>query len=58
MDIKQLGKGATLLIPVSAPGAMFSAGDAHFAQGDCETCGTAIEMRATLHVRFGLRKMF
>jgi formamidase len=31
VDIKQLGKGATLLIPVSAPGAMFSAGDAHFA---------------------------
>lgn len=56
VDIKQLGKGATLLIPVSAPGGMFSAGDAHFAQGDCETCGTAIEMRATLHVRFGLRK--
>jgi formamidase len=32
------------------------AGDAHFAQGDCETCGTAIEMDATLHVRFGVRK--
>jgi formamidase len=56
VDIKQLGKGATLLIPVSTPGGMFSAGDAHFAQGDCETCGTAIEMRSTLHVRFGLRK--
>jgi formamidase len=56
VDIKQLGKGATLLIPVSAPGGLFSAGDAHFAQGDCETCGTAIEMRATLRVRFGLRK--
>ncbi len=38
------------------PGALFSAGDAHFAQGDCETCGTAIEMNATLHVLFGLRK--
>ena len=35
---------------------MFSAGDAHFAQGDCETCGTAIEMRATLRVRFTVRK--
>ncbi|MBO0775986.1 MAG: acetamidase/formamidase family protein, partial [Actinobacteria bacterium] len=56
VDIKQLGKGATLLIPVDTPGALFSAGDAHFAQGDCETCGTAIEMGATLHVRFGLRK--
>jgi len=56
VDIKQLGKGARLLIPVDTPGALFSAGDAHFAQGDCETCGTAIEMRATLRVRFGLHQ--
>jgi formamidase len=56
VDIKQLGKGARLHIPVDTPGALFSAGDAHFAQGDCETCGTAIEMRATLRVRFGLHK--
>jgi len=56
VDIKQLGKGAHLLIPVDTPGALFSAGDAHFAQGDCETCGTAIEMSATLHVRFNVRK--
>jgi formamidase len=56
VDIKQLSKGAHLLIPVDTPGGLFSAGDAHFAQGDCETCGTAIEMDATLHVRFQLRK--
>jgi formamidase len=56
VDIKQLGRGAHLLIPVDTPGALFSAGDAHFAQGDCETCGTAIEMSATLHVRFTVRK--
>jgi len=56
VDIKQLGQGAHLLIPVDTPGGLFSAGDAHFAQGDCETCGTAIEMNATLHVRFSVRK--
>ncbi len=28
----------------------------HYAQGDCEACGTAIEMRARLHFQFGLRK--
>jgi len=56
IDIKQLSKGAHLLIPVDVPGALFSAGDAHFAQGDCETCGTAIEMNATVHVRFSVRK--
>jgi formamidase len=56
VDIKQLSAGARLLIPVYAAGGLFSAGDAHFAQGDCETCGTAIEMRATLHVRFAVHK--
>jgi formamidase len=56
VDIKQLGAGCHLLIPVYAEGGLFSAGDAHFAQGDCETCGTAIEMRATLHVRFAVHK--
>ncbi len=56
VDIKQLSAGARLLIPVYASGGLFSAGDAHFAQGDSETCGTAIEMRATLHVRFQVHK--
>jgi formamidase len=56
VDIKQLSAGTRLLMPVWAEGALFSAGDAHFAQGDCETCGTAIEMNATLRVRFDIRK--
>jgi formamidase len=56
VDVKQLGRGTRLLIPVDTPGGLFSAGDAHFAQGDSEACGTAIEMDATLRVRFGLRK--
>lgn len=56
VDIKQLCAGTRLLMPVWTPGALFSAGDAHFAQGDCETCGTAIEMRSTLRVRFDVRK--
>lgn len=54
VDIKQLGAGTRLYVPVDTPGAMFSAGDAHFAQGDCEACGTAIEMNATLRVRFAV----
>lgn len=56
MDIKQLTAGSRLLLPVFAEGALFSAGDAHFAQGDSECCGTAIEMDATLHVSFKVRK--
>src|SRR3954451_9602666 len=56
MDIKQTSKGVHLLIPVGVAGALCSAGDAHFAQGDCEPCGPAIEMSPTLHVRFHLGK--
>jgi formamidase len=56
VDIKQLAAGTKLLIPVWVPGALLSAGDAHFAQGDGEVCGQAIEMRATLRARVALRK--
>ncbi|MGH3390666.1 MAG: acetamidase/formamidase family protein [Actinomadura sp.] len=56
VDIKQLTAGTSLFIPVDTPGGLFSAGDAHFAQGDSETCGTAIEMKATLRVRFAVHK--
>jgi formamidase len=52
LDIRQLTKGSSLFLPVFTEGALFSAGDAHFAQGDSECCGTAIEMGATLAVRF------
>jgi formamidase len=56
LDIKQLSAGARLLLPVFVPGALFSVGDAHFAQGDGESCGTAIEMSASVLVRFALHK--
>jgi formamidase len=56
LDIKQLSKGARLLLPVFVDGALFSVGDAHFAQGDGEACGTAIEMAGAIVVRFSLHK--
>lgn len=52
IDAKQLTKGSKLLVPVFVPGALYSAGDAHFAQGDGEVCLTAIEMAATATLRF------
>jgi len=52
IDAKQLTKGSKLLVPVFVAGALYSAGDAHFAQGDGEVCLTAIEMAATVAVRF------
>jgi formamidase len=56
VDIKQLTAGTRLLLPVFTEGALFSAGDAHYAQGDSECCGTAIEMDCTLHATFQVRK--
>lgn len=56
IDIKQTTPGISILIPVYAEGALVSTGDVHYAQGDCEACGTAIEMRSRVHVRFQVRK--
>ena len=55
-DVKQLTKGSKLLLPVSVPGARFSVGDGHFAQGDGEVCVTAVEMGATVALRFQVLK--
>jgi formamidase len=55
-DVKQLTKGSKLLLPVSVDGALFSTGDGHFAQGDGEVCVTAVEMGATVAVRFRVLK--
>jgi formamidase len=52
VDAKQLTRGARLYVPVAVPGALYSAGDGHFAQGDGEACITAIEMGASVVVRF------
>ena len=51
-DVKQLTRGAKLFLPVYVDGGLFSTGDGHFAQGDGEVCVNAIEMGATVAVRF------
>jgi formamidase len=56
IDIKQISPGTTVLLPVYTEGGLVSTGDVHYAQGDCEACGTAIEMRSRVHLRFGIRK--
>ena len=56
MDIKQLTRDSTLYLPVWMPGALFSVGDGHGAQGDGEVCVTAVEMRAQVTLRFGLER--
>ncbi len=56
LDAKQLTAGAKLYVPIGVEGALFSAGDGHFAQGDSECCVTAIEMGATATLRLNLLK--
>jgi formamidase len=54
MDVRQLVAGSRLWLPVDVPGALFSIGDLHFAQGDGEVCGTAIEVAGSVTVRFAV----
>jgi len=56
MDNKWLVAGTKLYLPVYAPGALFSAGDGHAAQGDGEVCVTAIETNLTGVFRLTVRK--
>jgi formamidase len=41
---------------VHVAGALFSIGDLHYAQGDGETCGVALEVPGAATVRFAVRK--
>ena len=56
LDIRRLVAGSTLYLPVHVEGALFSAGDVHFAQGDGEVCGMGIEVAAEVTVRFRVEK--
>jgi acetamidase/formamidase len=52
LDIRLLGTGSKLYLPVAVPGASFYTGDPHFSQGDGEVALTAFEapLRATLRL--------
>ena len=54
VDIRHLIAGSRLFLPVFVPGALFSVGDLHFAQGDGEVCGSAIEIAGAVTVRFSV----
>jgi len=56
LDVRELCDGATLYLPVQQPGALFSCGDAHAAQGDGEVCINGIECPADVSLRFKLHK--
>ncbi len=56
MDVKQMVKGTTLLLPCFIDGCGFFIGDVHYAQGDGEVAGTAIETGAIVTVTTEIRK--
>ena len=56
MDVRELAAGSTLYLPVQQPGALFSCGDAHAAQGDGEVCINGIECPADVTLRFHLHR--
>jgi acetamidase/formamidase len=51
VDNWRIGANATMCYPVFVEGAMLYVGDPHFAQGDGEICGTAIEASLTARIQ-------
>lgn len=56
IDIKDIGPGATVWMPVLVEGALFGCGDCHSAQGNGELCGTGIESPMQVTLKFDVRK--
>lgn len=56
LDLRHLTAGSTLLLPVLEEGALFSAGDAHAAQGDGEVAISGLECAMEFTLRFGLQR--
>ncbi len=56
LDVRDLVAGSQLLLAVHVPGALLSAGDLHFAQGDGEISLYAIECAGSVTFRVGLHK--
>jgi acetamidase/formamidase len=56
MDIRHIGAGAKLLLPVGVDGALLSLGDTHAAMGDGEVCGTGVETGSTVTMTIDLIK--
>ncbi|MEM0909185.1 MAG: acetamidase/formamidase family protein, partial [Pseudomonadota bacterium] len=56
MDVQQMQVGTTLLLPCFVDGCGLFVGDVHYAQGDGEVSGTAIEMGAVVKLTTEVRK--
>jgi amidase len=56
MDVKEMGAGATLYLPVFVEGALFAAGDLHAVQADGEVCVSAVEVLGEVLLSFEVVK--
>ncbi len=56
LDVRELCAGSRLYLPVYNPGALFSCGDGHAAQGDGEVCINGIECPLDVTLQFHLHK--
>lgn len=56
LDIRDLGAGTILYLPVHVPGALLSMGDLHGVQGDGESVICAMEMSGTVTVKVDVLK--
>lgn len=56
VDIRDLGVGSTVYMPVLAEGALLALGDCHATQGNGEVSGTGVESPMTVTARIGLMK--
>jgi acetamidase/formamidase len=56
LDIRHVGPGARLVLPVGVEGALLSLGDAHAAMGDGEVAGTGVETDATVRLRVDVHR--
>ncbi|KAF4980746.1 hypothetical protein F66182_17209 [Fusarium sp. NRRL 66182] len=56
IDCRDMVVGSALYLPIQVPGALFSCGDGHAAQGHGEVCGTAIETNMKAKIRLTVCK--
>ena len=56
VDNREFIAGTSMFYPVNRPGALFWAGDTHFAQGDGEVNGTAIEAHVNATIQLIVHK--
>lgn len=56
MDVPDVKAGNTVYLPVNVPGAYFSTGDCHVAQGEGEACGVALEISGKIVLSFEIVK--